>query len=221
FKVLSLIKDDIDLVILATPVRTIEKLSPLIKKYIPQDCIVMDVGSTKKEVVDCLDRIFTNYIGAHPLAGLEKSGVRYAQADLFKGSICILTPTSKTSRSVLNRIKEFWKNLNAEVILMSPSLHDRILSFTSHLPHLISFCLLNSIPKSYLKISGPGLKDTLRIAFSSAEIWEQIFTSNSKNLISALKVFKDNLSYLEKALIDKDKKIILKFLKKANKKRFL
>ncbi|MDD4895052.1 MAG: prephenate dehydrogenase/arogenate dehydrogenase family protein [Candidatus Omnitrophica bacterium] len=215
---LSIIKGA-DLVVLATPVNTILKLSPVITKFINKNTIVTDVGSTKKEIVSRLNRIFPNYIGSHPLAGSEKRGVKNAQGDIFKNSICILTPAKNTSMKALRKIKIMWGRLGAKVLLLSPDIHDETLSFVSHLPHAVAFSLIGAIPDKHLKFGATGLKDTTRIALSDSTLWADIFLSNRKNMLKAIKSFQDNLSRISSALNKKDKEALTKILKRAQEKR--
>jgi prephenate dehydrogenase len=208
-----------DLVVLAAPVCTILDLAKVVSKVVNQDCIVTDVGSTKKEIVARLQKLFRNYVGAHPLAGSEKKGVVNADPDIFKNSLCILTPTSKTNPRALKKIKTLWNQLGAKTIFLSASNHDRILSFVSHLPHATVFSLVNSIPRSFLKFASSGLRDTTRIAASDSSIWENIFLSNRKNILKAIDTLQDHLLLLKSAIRKKDQRLLNKILRLANKKR--
>jgi prephenate dehydrogenase len=214
---LSIIKNA-DLVILAVPVGTILHLAPRIARLISKDCVVTDVGSTKEEIVSQLQNLFPNYLGSHPLAGSEKRGILSANPDIFRDSLCILTPTQKTNPKVLKRITKFWEKLGVKVVFLSPAVHDKIISLVSHLPHLVAFSLMGIIPLEYLKFSASGLKDTTRIAASEPELWADIFLSN-KNTLKAIELFQANLSKIKKAIKDKDKKLILEVLKAAKNKR--
>lgn len=210
---------DADLVILALPVNTILDLAPVISRHIKPDCIVCDVGSTKKELVSRLGRILTHYVGAHPLAGSEKHGVLHASAKMFRDSACILTPADNTDPSSLSKIKRFWEALGAKVIFLSPASHDKILSFSSHLPHIAAFSLINTVPAKYFGLASGGLKDTTRIAASDARLWLDIFLSNRRNLLEAIGSFQDNLSRIKSAIRRQDKKTLAGILRKAQKKR--
>ncbi len=208
-----------DLLIFATPVNTILKLAPLAAKIIHKDALVTDVGSTKEEIVLKLSRIFPNYIGSHPLAGSEKRSVKNAQIDMFKDSICILTPTKGTSVKALRKTSAMWKKLGAKVLLLSPDIHDEILASVSHLPHAIAFSLIGAVPDKHLKFGASGLKDTTRIALSDSTLWADIFLSNRKNMLNAIKLFKGNLSKLSLALEKEDRGSLIRILKKAQRKR--
>lgn len=215
---LDIIKDA-DLVILATPVNTIMDLAPLISKIIAKECIITDVGSTKKEIVFKLSKIFPGYVGSHPLAGSEKRGVVNAHPGIFKDSLCILTPVKNTNKRALGKIKTLWRHLGAKTVLLSPSGHDRILSFISHLPHVAAFSLIGIIPKEYLSFASTGLGDTTRIAASDSELWADILLSNRKNIIKNIGLLQDSLSLIKLAVQKKDRKRLRLILKEAKEKR--
>jgi len=215
---LSIIQDA-DLVVLATPVNTILKLADIILKFIRKDSIVTDVGSTKKEIVSKLSKIFPNYVGSHPLAGSEKRGLTNASTDIFKNSLCILTPTKNTTPKALKKIKNLWNKLGARVIFLSPDTHDRILSFVSHLPHVIAFSLIDIVPDKYLRFGATGLKDTTRIALSDSRVWVDIFLSNRENMLKSIESFQNNLSRIKSAINKRDERTLIKILKKAKGKR--
>lgn len=208
-----------DLVILATPVKTIISLAPAVARIIKPSCIVTDVGSTKKEIVSKLDRLFTFYLGSHPLAGSEKRGVNHANGELFKNSICILTPTRETRRIALRKIKTLWKRLGSKVLCFSPDEHDRILSFASHLPHLLAFSLIRTVPQGFLRFSGGGLRDTTRIAASDSQVWSDVFLTNRKHLLKALAALEKELSRMKKYIRNKDNATLARMLKDAKGKR--
>lgn len=216
---LNLVRDA-DLVILATPVRTILKLADKVSGLVKKDCIVIDVGSTKQEIVSKLDKLFPHYVGTHPLAGSERRGISNADPNIFKGSLCILTPTKNTDLAAQRKIEKLWRQLGARVVFLSSQNHDKIISFVSHLPHIIAFSLIGIIPKQYLRFGSSGLKDTTRIAASEAELWLDIFLSNN-TLLAAIELFQDELSQIKSAIKRKDKKLLLKILKGAKRKREL
>ena len=212
---------DADLVILAAPVSVILNLAPRISKIIRPDCIVTDVGSTKAEIVAKLEKIFPFFVGSHPLAGSEKRGVLNACPELFKGSLCILTPTKKTAAKTKEKIVEFWNELGARVIFLSVANHDKALSFISHLPHVAAFSLITSVPNQYLKFAANSLKETTRIASSDIQLWADIFLSNRKNMTGSIASLERNLKKIKSAIGTNDRKLLLKVLKCANFKREL
>ena len=208
-----------DLLILATPVNKIIYFRKKIAKFVDKDCIVTDVGSTKQEIVVSLDNVFLNFVGGHPLAGSEKRGIANSNAGIFKGSLCILTPTGKTSRFGLAKIKKLWAKVGARIVFMSPKEHDRILSLTSHLPHVVAFSLINSVPLEALKLASGGLKDTTRVAASDALLWKDIFLSNKENVLKSINLFQDNLLKIKGAIRKGDEKSLINILNQAREKR--
>lgn len=208
-----------DLVILATPVDSIIDLGLKISKKIKKDCIVIDVGSSKENIVAKLSRVIANFIGCHPLAGSEKKGVANFHAGIFNGSICVITPNAKTSNYALNKIKLLWRKLGSQIVMLTPKKHDQILAFTSHLPHAIAFSLINAVGDKFLSLSSGGLKDSTRIASSDPDLWCQIFLSNRDNLLAAISSFQTELDALKLALRNKNQKHLTNILGQAKKKR--
>lgn len=208
-----------DFLILATPPSTIMDLAPGISRIIGKDCIVIDVASTKEKIVPFLSKIFPNYVGSHPLAGSEKRGIINAEAGIFKDSLCILTPTKNTTKRALKKAELLWRRLGTKIVFLSPKSHDKILSFTSHLPHTVVFSLINSIPPGYLKAASAGLKDTTRIASSDSGLWADIFLSNRQNMLKAIELFEAELSRLKSAIQRKDRRRLALILKEAKNKR--
>ena len=208
-----------DLLILATPVEVIMNLAPKISKIVSKDCIVTDVGSTKSEIVAHLSKIFPGYVGSHPLAGSEKRSIAYANTDIFKNSLCVLTPKKNTERKALNKLKILWAKAGARVVLLTPRSHDKILSFVSHLPHAVAFSLVSIMPEKFLKFASTGLKDTTRIASSDSELWAEIFLSNPDNILKAIRSLEGKIAEVKKAIQKKDKQKLLKILKEAKRKR--
>lgn len=208
-----------DFIILATPVGTILNLAPQLSKIINKNTLVTDVGSTKQEIVGKLEKIFPKYVGSHPLAGSEKRGINYSASDIFIGTLCILTPTRNTNPEALKKIRKFWLAVGARVVFLKPCLHDKVLSFVSHLPHIVAFSLISTVPQKYLRFAASGLKDTTRIASSDEELWCDIFLSNSQSLIESLNVFERYLSKIKSAIKKGDKKLLSHILNKARGKR--
>jgi prephenate dehydrogenase len=208
-----------ELVILATPVNAIKNQAAKIAGLVKPECIVCDVGSTKEEIVADLSKIFPRFIGCHPLAGSEKRGISNADAGLFKNTSCILTPIKNTDKRALAKIERLWVKLGSRVITLNPKAHDRILSYVSHLPHLVSFSLMNCVPSRYFKFCANSLRDTTRIAASDAELWSDIFLSNKKNILKAVGALQKNLSAVKTALLKEDRAALFKIIKTAKAKR--
>jgi prephenate dehydrogenase len=208
-----------DFVILAMPVKTIIELAPSVAKIINKDALVTDVGSTKYEIVKRLSKVFTNFVGAHPLAGSEKSGIINARSNLFRDSLCILTPTPSVRKEAVLRTKYFWQNLDAKVFFLEAGQHDRILAFISHLPHILAFCLISTTPGRYLKFAPASLKDATRVAASDSRLWEDIILSNRNNILKTIDLLEENLSLIKTAIKQRDKILLSRILRRAKRKR--
>jgi prephenate dehydrogenase len=213
---------DADLVILATPISTFEKIFSRIGDALPRGCIVTDVGSTKvlphRWAAGKLPKT-VHYVGSHPIAGSEQRGVEFARDDLFDGAICILTTTKKTNRRAVQTLKKFWSALGCSVKLMTPAEHDRIFANISHLPHIAAAALINSNKSEELKFAGKGFIDTSRIASGPANIWADVLLTNTANTTRGIDKIIAELLKLKKAIKSGNKKQIENLLKAARDKR--
>ena len=213
---------DSDLVILAVPVTEMKNIITLISPHLKKGCIVTDIASTKQEVVKIAEQILPKeifFVGTHPMAGSEKRGVDFATANLFKDSVLIVTPTTKTNKKCLNKVNRFWCELGARVVSLSPKKHDEVIASVSHLPHAIAVSLMNAVNVSELKFAAGGFKDVTRIAESSEIIWRGIFASNSKEIVKKINIFIEELNEFKKALKNACKAKIKLKLTQASKKR--
>ena len=211
-----------DLVVMATPVDAIIKLLPMINKHLKRGCVITDVGSAKVEIVEATQKKLSApnfFVGSHPLAGSEKTGSENATADLFKDSLCIMTPTKDTHKTAIEKVRALWSKVGAKVKKLSPEEHDEALAYTSHLPHVLAYSLMDSIPKKFLEYSAGGLKDTTRVAASSPQMWNDICMANSTNVLKALDETIQNLAQLRKAIVNHDQKTLIQHFTKAKEKR--
>lgn len=208
-----------DLIILATPPQAIIDIFPKLSKLIGEKPIVIDVGSIKEKIIEAASKTGINFIGCHPLAGLEKKGPENANTDMFSGSICLLTPPKKTSAEAMKKIRALWKTLGSKTIVISAREHDNILSFVSHLPHAVIFSLMDCIDKDSLKFASTGLKDSTRIASSDPIIWRDIFLTNKKELLLAINKFKKSISRIEFLIKNGRSKDLALFIEKSRNKR--
>ena len=202
-----------DLVLLAVPVAATEATFKAIRHLITRDTLLMDVGSTKRDVVDAARRVLKDQVGvfvpAHPITGKELAGVDNADADLYKGRQVILTPLERTSPVQLDKAQKLWTALGCDVKLMTPEAHDAAYAAVSHLPHLIAFALMNAIQNQeqandFLELAGPGFRDFTRIAASDAHVWRDILMSNREELMAQSKHFLRALHALEMSLSHSD-----------------
>lgn len=194
-----------DLVVLATPVATFMELAKKIRPALLEDSIQMDLGSVKGSLVYELEKALPRFVGCHPIAGGDRSGVLAANAALFKNVRCIITRTAATDEEAFQRVFRLWEKVGCRAELMDAMEHDRIYALMSHLPHLLAYALVNTVGEanpSYIEFAGPGFKDTSRIARSSPELWKDISLLNRDNILAFLDLFKRNLNEL-KALLEK------------------
>jgi len=220
-----------DLVVLATPVDTYETHVREWRGWLRPPTIVMDVGSVKGKLVEQLENHMpagVRFVGTHPIAGREKSGVAYALPDLFQGARCIVTPTSRTDPKALAIVQHLWEAAGSTVMSMDPLTHDWVFGAVSHLPHVVSFSLMwalqevqrqTSVPIDLLNFSGGGLKDTTRIAASSPEMWRDICLANDQNLIQMIDIYTQCLQHFKTLLETKDRCELEKELERAKETR--
>jgi prephenate dehydrogenase len=199
-----------DIVLLAVPVSATEASFKAIKHLITPNMLIMDVGSTKRDVVDASRRVLKDHAGvfvaAHPITGKEVSGVEHADPDLYFGKQVILTPTERTQVVQLKKAVDLWTALGCQVLQMSPEAHDAAYAAVSHLPHLIAFALMNAITdqpngKDYLSLAGPGFRDFTRIAASDAHMWRDVLMANRQELLAQSKLFQKAMMNLEQMIM--------------------
>lgn len=210
---------DADLVVLSAPVKEIINILPKLKNLISKDCLIIDAGSTKSEIIKTAEKHKLRFIGCHPLAGMEKKGPGNAREDLFKGSLCLLVPPKKYNLQDLSQVKKLWEALGARTLVLNSTRHDRILAFTSHLPHAVVFSLLDCLKSDYLKFGAGGLKDTTRIGLSDSLLWKDIFLTNRQHLLSAINTFERSLRRLKFLIKNNDDRALRTYLEKARDKR--
>ncbi len=203
-----------DLVLVAVPVAATEATLKAIKGLITPTTLVMDVGSTKREVVDAARRALREQIGSfvpcHPITGKEVAGVEHADVNLYVDQKIVLTPVEKTLTVQLKRATALWTTLGGKVVTMSPDAHDAAFAAVSHLPHLIAFAAINAIIRQpqgdeYLDLAGPGFRDFSRIAASDPQVWHDIFTTNKAQLLEQSQFFRENLLAMERMIENGDR----------------
>lgn len=195
-----------DLVLLAVPVAATEATLKAIRHLVTAKTLVMDVGSTKRDVVDAARRSLGPHLGsfvpAHPIAGKESAGVDHADANLYLGKQVILTPIERTLTTHLANADKLWTALGCKVRHMSPDAHDTAFAAVSHLPHLLAFAYMNGLTSqaqrsSFMSLAGPGFRDFTRIAASDPNVWRDIFTANKDELLQQTQHFQQALSAIE------------------------
>lgn len=209
---------DVELLILAMPVEAIINRAPEVASVISPRCIVIDVGSSKTAIVSSLSRVFKRFVGTHPLAGSEKSGAGFASAGLLAGALCLLTPRSGTDAAALATVERMYRRIGCRTLRLSPQEHDRMLALTSHLPHLIAFALVRCLPGRYRGLVPNSFRDLTRVAASSAQLWEEIFRTNRKDVLFWLRLFEYQLALARTALQAGDNIRLAKLLRESSRK---
>ncbi len=202
-----------DIVLLAVPVAATESTFKAIRHLVRNDVLIMDVGSTKREVIDAARRVLREQVGvfvpAHPIAGKELAGVEHADAELYSGRQVILTPIERTLPTHVDKAERVWRALGCQVKRMTPEGHDAAYAAISHLPHLLAFALMSSIKNQpegadFLSLAGPGFRDFTRIAASDAAVWRDILLSNREELIAQSRHFLRALQQFEATIKNGD-----------------
>lgn len=206
---------DADLIVLCTPVRHIFSILPEVVAAAPPGAIITDVGSTKNSIVTQGDEITRGtgkfFIGSHPMAGSEKTGVRYSRPDLFEESTCFVTRTSETDNNAFAAICSLWRALGSRLVISRPTRHDSLAAVISHLPHLAAVALVRAVEnvnedRNLIRgIIGNGFRDTTRIAAGSSEMWEDICVDNHAEIYTARKALQVSMDELMDACKDQQK----------------
>jgi prephenate dehydrogenase len=198
-----------DLVLIAVPVAAIEATLKSIKHILTPETLVMDVGSTKRNVVDAARRVLKDQVGvfvaAHPIAGKELSGVEHADVTLYTNKQVIITPIERTQTAQLAKATKLWEALGCQVLQMSPEAHDSAYAAVSHLPHLIAFAMMNAITdqpngREYMSLAGMGFRDFTRIAASDSKLWTDVLMANRHELLEQSRHFQKALQALERLM---------------------
>ena len=217
-----------DIVLLAVPVSATEATFKAIRHLVGPNTLIMDVGSTKRDVVDAARRVLGANVGSfvpcHPITGKEVSGVEHADVDLYAGKQVILTPIERTFTVQLQKATDLWTALGCHVLKMSPQAHDAAYAAVSHLPHLIAFALINGITgqdhgKDYMSLAGPGFRDFTRIAASDPKMWRDILIANREELLAQSKIFQETLQSLEQLISTSSGDVLEVLIEKASETR--
>ena len=198
-----------DIVLIAVPVSATEATFKAIRHLVEPGVLLMDVGSTKRDVVDAARRVLKDRIGsfvpAHPIAGKEVAGIAHADATLYNGRQVILTPLPQTSPELVQKATDTWAAIGSQVLRMTPENHDAAFAAVSHLPHLLAFAYFNSVARhpagrDYLSLAGPGFRDFTRIAASDPTVWRDILMSNREELLKQTMRVRHALEAMEIAI---------------------
>jgi prephenate dehydrogenase len=205
---------DDGLAILCTPVSVILDQAAQISA-INRNILLSDVGSTKETLCRTLEQQGCRFVGAHPIAGSEKSGPEFGDADLFQDRLTILTPTASNRSEDVEQLRFFWKSLGSRVMCLEPERHDEILAKTSHLPHAVAAALASLLTEPERPFCGTGFADTTRIAAGPPAVWTDIFLKNRLHLLSVLEAFGSRLDVLKTALREGNVHAVAQFLESA------
>ena len=213
-----------DIVLVAVPVAATEDTFKAIRHLLTPQTLLMDVGSTKSDVVAAAQRVLrdhlTGFVPAHPIAGKEVAGVEHADADLYVNRQVILTPTEHTSPTHADRAEQLWRALGAQVLRMSPQQHDATYAAVSHLPHLLAFAYINGLAsqpqgQQFMAMAGPGFRDFSRIAASDPSVWRDILLANRDEVLAQSRHFRAALNVLEQAVSEQRADLLVPLIEQA------
>jgi prephenate dehydrogenase len=213
---------DAEVVVICTPVGRVADDVRRAAERSPERALVTDAGSSKRQIVEAVERhprSATVFVGAHPLAGSERRGVSHAQADLFDGRVCVLTPTPRTRPDRLHRARAFWASVGCRLLEMSPAEHDEIVAYTSHLPHAMAAALAGLVPLEWLPLAAGAYRDGTRVAAAETALWTAIFRENRGPLLKALGTLQERLDVFKYALMTDDEAAISRWWDQARERR--
>ncbi len=222
----SEIVGELDCFIIGTPIEMVANVFAKYMKSLPDDVIIMDVGSVKRPVLNEINRINSrglNFVSTHPMVGGEKSGLEFARADLFDKKI--VGVIGEGPEEILTEVRDFWKILGAQIVLVSADFHDEIVASTSHAPHLIAATVSRCLEKDgwadvrFFGLYGKGLLDTTRIAQGNPEMWAGITIMNADNIERSLIDFSREIDTLIHIIRNKKRKELVDYLEKAKEFR--
>ena len=195
-----------DVVLIAVPVSATESTFKAIRHLVEPGVLFMDVGSTKRDVVDAARRVLKervpSFVPAHPIAGKEVAGIGHADAALYTNRQVILTPITQTNADLVQKATDVWAAIGSQVLRMTPENHDAAFAAVSHLPHMLAFAYFNSVARQpagrdFLSLAGPGFRDFTRIAASDPTVWRDILMSNREELLKQSLRFRHALDAME------------------------
>ncbi|MBG6081338.1 prephenate dehydrogenase [Rubrivivax gelatinosus] len=199
-----------DIVLLSVPVAATEATFKAIRHLVEPGVLFMDVGSTKRDVVDAARRVLrerlASFVPAHPIAGKELAGIGHADAALYAGRQVILTPLPQTAPDLVQKATDVWSAIGAQVLKMTPENHDAAFAAVSHLPHLLAFAYFSAVVgqpagRDFLSLAGPGFRDFTRIAASNPEMWRDVLTANREEILKQSQRFRQSLDAFEQLML--------------------
>jgi prephenate dehydrogenase len=217
-----------DIVLIAVPVAATESTFKAIRHLVEPGVLFMDVGSTKRDVVDAARRVLKervpSFVPAHPIAGKEVAGIAHADATLYNGRQVILTPLPQTTPELVQKATDCWAAIGAQVLRMTPENHDAAFAAVSHLPHMLAFAYFNSVARQpagrdFLSLAGPGFRDFTRIAASDPAVWRDILMSNREEILKQSMRFRHTLDAMEHVIKTGNAEALEDLIRKASESR--
>ena len=209
-----------EITVLCAPVQLLPEHCRQIFRACPNS-LITDAGSTKRSLVAEVEKQIpaARFVGSHPLAGSDKSGVAFAKADLYEDRVVVLTPTDHTNKTDLVQVKTFWETLGARTVSMDPTTHDQALAITSHVPHILASSLAAETDAEFGDLIAGGWRDTTRIAAADVELWTQILQENRMNVLDSLRQVREKLEQYEQALTDDNRDSLMRLLAAGKQQR--
>lgn len=213
---------DADLVVVSTPVDRVAEIILGIADVCPEDAILTDLGSTKAAIVSAVQSkpsAAAKFVGAHPIAGGEKTGAQHARDDLFVNRTVVLTPIDATDPVRLKTCEHLWQRIGSRIVMMSPQDHDQAVATTSHVPHLVASLLVDLPNPDSLRLAGTGWLGTTRVASGDPEMWTAICQANRLAIADELERFGTAVQNLRIAILNGDDAEVMRFLEQAKRSR--
>lgn len=211
-----------DLLFLAVPVRSLAPVLRACAGSLAPGAVVTDAGSVKGAVLAAVEPELpagVAFVGGHPIAGGEKAGAAHADADLFRGQRCVLTPGAAATPAAMAKVRALWQGVGMEVAEMDARRHDEILARVSHLPHALAFALMHAVDDEVLGWAGPSFRDLTRIAASPTDVWLDIFLANRDALRAALAATAGACADLDRALAAGDEPALAAWIEAARRRK--
>ena len=221
------ILENCSIIILALPIRNLINPSKNLINAIPTQAILTDVGSVKVPIINTWEKIHGLFIGSHPMAGTEEKGVNAGKIELFDNSKWIITPTDQTDQNSLKILSKLFKNMGCDIYLENPIIHDQAVANISHLPIYLASCLIETAHcknnKELLNLSGKlastGFSDTSRVGGGNPALGMDLAENNTKNILNSLRIYKKNISEIEKIFEDRNWNLLEEKLKNTQEWR--
>ncbi|HRU38605.1 MAG TPA: prephenate dehydrogenase [Candidatus Goldiibacteriota bacterium] len=215
---------DADLVVIALPVLLIPPVFSRIRPFLAGGSVVTDMGSTKADIAVKIGEMDKDsvFVGSHPMAGSEKTGIDNIKGGLYKGATCIITPYRNYKKTAVRTVETLWKAVGMNTVIMDPAVHDRAAARISHFPHLAAFVITNMARKEIHgmpQIIGPGFRDMTRIAASGEEIWAEIFMSNKKEMLANIDKAIEEFDALSQMIYMNKQKELVAYIRKSRQLR--